>query len=101
MSIYSYVKIKNIPEVLLCQPDSYMEMKKASPNDLPPSGWLKNKKTAESSAVFVRSSYGNRTHDSAVRGQRLSLLTNEPYLPAELCVPKRLCFMSRASKILL
>ena len=61
----------------------------------------KNKKTAESSAVFVRSSYGNRTHDSAVRGQRLSLLTNEPYLPAELCVPKRLCFMSRASKILL
>ena len=26
------------------------------------------------------SSYGNRTHDSAVRGQRLSLLTNEPHL---------------------
>ena len=44
MSNYSYVRIKNIPEVLLCQPDSYTEMKKASPNDLPPSGWLKNKK---------------------------------------------------------
>ena len=28
--------------------------------------------------LFVRSSYGNRTHDSAVRGRRLSLLTNEP-----------------------
>ena len=27
----------------------------------------------------MRSSYGNRTHDSAVRGQRLNPLTNEPY----------------------
>ena len=25
------------------------------------------------------SSYGNRTRDSAVRGQRLDLLTNEPF----------------------
>ena len=28
--------------------------------------------------LFFGDSYGNRTHDSAVRGQRLSLLTKEP-----------------------
>ena len=28
----------------------------------------------------MRSSYGNRTHDSAVRGQRLNPLTNEPFI---------------------
>lgn len=28
----------------------------------------------------VSSPYGNRTHDSAVRGRRLNLLTNEPFI---------------------
>ena len=30
--------------------------------------------------LLKRSSYGNRTHDSAVRGQRLNPLTNEPFV---------------------
>ena len=29
--------------------------------------------------LTASSSYGNRTHDSAVRGRRLDPLTNEPY----------------------
>ena len=32
------------------------------------------------SCFLRRSSYGNRTHDSAVRGQRLNPLTNEPFV---------------------
>ena len=41
-------------------------------------GWFRTKKR-DSYLSLRSSSYGNRTHDSAVRGQRLNPLTNEPY----------------------
>ena len=44
-----------------------------------PERWRAHKKEIVS-YLFLRSSYGNRTHDSAVRGQRLNPLTNEPFI---------------------
>ena len=41
-----------------------------------------HKKSCQITTLTASSSYGNRTHESAVRGRRLDPLTNEPYVLA-------------------
>ena len=57
-------------------------------------------KKDDPSRLLLSSSYGNRTHDSAVRGQRLNPLTNEPCMSASGCFAQRKTYIIRCSIIM-